>query len=130
MKVGCFMYSEIVIDHFTNPRNIGELETYNGYGSAGDPNCGDYLEIYINVDNYIIKDIGFKVHGCVGAIASSSMTTELAKNKPVMAAFAIGDQDIVEALGGLPEAKIHCSLLGAYALKNAIIDYAKNRDNK
>src|SRR5690554_2030557 len=124
------MYSEIVVDHFTNPRNVGEIKKYNGHGTAGDPNCGDYLEIFILVEDNIIRDIGFKVHGCVGAIASSSMTTELAKDKAVMAAFAIKDEDIVEALGGLPEEKIHCSLLGAYALKSAIIDYAKSIKNK
>ena len=122
------MYTDIAIEHFTNPRNVGVIEDYDGMGEAGDPSCGDYLKIYIKVENDFVKDIKFKVHGCPGAIASSSMTTELAKNKPVMAAFAITEGDIINALGGLPEEKVHCSLLGALALKKAIIDYAKTRN--
>ncbi len=118
------MYSETTIDHFTNPRNVGIIDNADGIGEAGDPNCGDYLIIYINVEDYIIKDIKFKVNGCVGAISSSSMTTELAKGKPVMAAYAITKEDIVDALGGLPDEKIHCSVLGELALKKAIIDFS------
>lgn len=121
------MYTDIAVEHFTNPQNVGIIDDYDGLGEAGDPNCGDYLKIYIKVKNEIIKDIKFQVHGCVGAIASSSITTELAKNKPVLAAFAITEKDIIDALGGLPEEKVHCSLLGAHALKKAVIDYAKKR---
>jgi nitrogen fixation NifU-like protein len=94
---------------------------------AGDPECGDYLKIFLKVEDDFITDIKFQVHGCAGAISSSSMTTEMAKGLPIMAAFAITEHDIVNKLGGLPEEKIHCSLLGAMALKKAIVDYAQNR---
>lgn len=124
------MYTDIAIEHFQNPQNVGVIECPDGVGTAGDPNCGDYLKIYIKVENQIIKDIKFQVHGCCGAIASSSMTTVLAKGKPVLAAYTISDEDIVKALGGLPEEKIHCSLLGAAALKKAIISYSKGLANK
>ncbi len=123
------MYTKITIDHFTNPRNIGVIKNADGIGKAGDPNCGDYLIIYIDVEDYIIKDIKFQVHGCVGAIASSSMTTELAKGKPLMAAYAITEDDIINALGGLPEEKKHCSVLGELALKKAIVDFSKKQKN-
>lgn len=121
------MYTDIAIDHFTNPRNVGVIEDANGIGVAGDPDCGDYLKIFIKVEDDFIKDIKFQVHGCAGAISTSSMTTEMAKGLPIMAAFAITEKDIVNKLGGLPEEKIHCSLLGAMALKKAIVDYAQNR---
>jgi nitrogen fixation NifU-like protein len=120
-----FMYTDIVIDHFKNPRNVGFIEDASGVGLAGDPECGDHLKIFIKVDNYIITDIKFQIQGCTAAIASSSMTTQLAKGKNVMAAFAITEKDITEALGGLPEAKEHCSVLGALALKKAIADFSK-----
>ncbi|MCT4634186.1 MAG: iron-sulfur cluster assembly scaffold protein [Firmicutes bacterium] len=121
------MYTDIAIDHFTNPRNVGVLEDADGIGMAGDPECGDYLKIFLKVEDDFITDIKFQVHGCAGAISSSSMTTEMAKGLPIMAAFAITEHDIVNKLGGLPEEKIHCSLLGAMALKKAIVDYAQNR---
>ena len=119
------MYSEIVIDHFRNPRNVGVLEDANGIGFAGDPECGDSLKMFIKVENSFIEDIKFQVQGCTAAIASSSMTTVLAKGKPVMAAYAISEENITEALGGLPEEKEHCSVLGAIALKKAIANYAQ-----
>ncbi len=118
------MYTDITLDHFKSPRNVGIIEDADGVGSAGDPNCGDYLIIYIKVENGFVSDIKFQVHGCCGAIASSSMTTVLAKGKPLMAAYTISNKDIMEALGGLPEEKEHCSLLGAVALKKAIANYA------
>ena len=121
------MYTDITMEHFKNPQNVGVIECPDGVGVAGDPNCGDYLKIYIKVENDIIKDIKFQVHGCAAAIASSSMTTILAKGKPVLAAYTITEKKISEALGGLPEEKEHCSLLGALALKKAIVDYANNR---
>lgn len=121
------MYTDIAIDHFTNPRNVGSMEDADGIGMAGDPECGDYLKIFLKVEDDFITDIKFQVHGCAGAISTSSMTTEMAKGLPIMAAFAITEQDIVNKLGGLPEEKIHCSLLGAMALKKAIVDYAQNR---
>lgn len=121
------MYTDITMEHFKDPQNVGVIENANGVGVAGDPNCGDYLKIYINVENEIIKDIKFQVHGCCAAIASSSMTTVLAKGKPVLAAYTITEKTITNALGGLPKEKEHCSVLGALALKKAIIDYANKR---
>lgn len=121
------MFTDIVLDHFKNPRNVGELADANGIGFAGDPDCGDHLKIFIKVENDFIRDIKFQVHGCTAAIASSSMTTVLANGMHVLEAFAISDKDIVKALGGLPEEKKHCSLLGALALKNAAVDYASKR---
>ncbi len=121
------MYTEIAMDHFMNPRNVGTLDDANGRGSAGDPECGDYLEIAIKAENDFIKDIKFMVHGCAGAIATSSMVTEMAQGKHVMEAYALTNEDVVKALGGLPVEKVHCSLLGIVALKNAIQNYAKSR---
>lgn len=118
------MYTDITLEHFKNPQNVGTIENADGIGAAGDPNCGDYLKIYIKVENGFISDIKFQVHGCCGAIASSSMTTVLAKGKPLMAAYAISNKDIIEALGGLPKEKEHCSVLGTVALKKAITNYA------
>lgn len=123
------MYTDITIEHFKNPQNVGIIESPDGVGFVGDPNCGDHLKIYIKVENNFIKDIKFKVQGCCAAIASSSMTTVLAKSKPVLAAYAISEKDILEALGGLPEGKEHCSLLGALALKKAIVDYSSRINN-
>lgn len=129
------MYSEIVMDHFVNPRNVGIVVNANGRGIAGDPECGDYLEITINVksDNtdvvkdkpYYISDIKFKVHGCAGAISTSSMVTELAKGLHIIEAYKLENKDVIKALGGLPEEKIHCSLLGIVALRKAIINFAE-----
>lgn len=119
------LYTKKVLDLIVYPENVGKIDDYNGIGLAGDPDCGDHLEITIKVENQIIKDVKFRVQGCGGAIASSSMTTILAKGKPVMEAYLITKLDIVEALGGLPEEKIHCSVLGEQALKKAILDYAK-----
>lgn len=116
-------FSDIVIDHFMYPRNMGIIDYPNGEGANGDPKCGDYLEIYISVENNIIEDIGFLVYGCVGAIVTGSMTMELAKGKSLEEALSITEEDIIQALGGLPESKKHCSNLGVQALKNAIEDY-------
>ncbi|GAU75694.1 iron-sulfur cluster assembly scaffold protein [Fusibacter sp. 3D3] len=117
------MYSEKVLDHFMNPRNVGMIQDPDGEGSAGDPECGDYLEITIQVEHSIIVDIKFMVHGCAGAIATSSVLTELAKGKHILVAYTINENDIVTALDHLPKEKIHCSLLGTVALRNAINDY-------
>ena len=111
------------MDHFMNPRNAGNMEDADGEGSYGDPECGDYLVIYIKVQENCITDIRFMVFGCCAAIASSSMTTLLAKGKSLEDAMKLTDQDIAQALGGLPENKLHCSVLGATALKNAIKDF-------
>lgn len=120
-------FSEIVIDHFQNPRNVGSMENPDGKGCSGDYDCGDFLKIFIKVECDIITDISFLVFGCVAAIASSSMTTVLAKGKSIREAMLIKDQDILNELGGLTEDKVHCSLLGEGALKNAIEDYMNRR---
>ncbi|WHH59507.1 iron-sulfur cluster assembly scaffold protein [Petroclostridium sp. X23] len=117
------MYSDIAIDHFMCPRNIGNMLDANGQGECGDPSCGDYLIIYIRVENHVIEDISFMVFGCAGAIATSSMTTVLTKGKTIEAALKLTEEDVIEALGGLPEDKQHCSNLGVQALKKAIEDY-------
>ncbi len=119
-------YSNLVIDHFMCPRNMGVLNDSNGEGTNGDPNCGDYLNIYIRVENNIIEDISFLVFGCPASVATSSMTTELAKKKTLEEALKITEADIIDALGGLPENKRHCSNLGVAALKNAINNYCVN----
>jgi nitrogen fixation NifU-like protein len=118
-------YNDMVIDHFSNPRNVGELpenET-DGYGLAGDPSCGDQMKLWICVRSGKIKKIAFKSYGCPGAIATSSMLTDLAIGKTVEEAGHITDDDVIEALGGIPERKKHCSLLGVKALQAAIIDW-------
>jgi nitrogen fixation NifU-like protein len=118
-------YTDTVIEHFMCPRNVGSMPDADAEGTFGDPDCGDCLTIYIKVCDDKISDISFLVFGCVAAIATSSMTTELAKGKPLDEARTITDADITQALGGLPENKLHCSVLGASALKNAIENYAR-----
>lgn len=118
-------FSDMVYDHFMNPRNVGYMTDADGEGTCGDPNCGDYLNIYIQVKEGVISEISFLVCGCMAAIATSSITTEMAKGKTLFEAYKITEKDIVAALGGLPESKQHCSLLGANALVNAIDDYTK-----
>ena len=116
-------YSDAVMDHFMCPRNMGVINNSNGEGVNGDPGCGDYLTIYIRVENNMIEDISFLVFGCFGAIASGSMTMQLAKGKTLEEALQITEDDIIQALGGLPEDKKHCSNLGVKALRNAIDNY-------
>ena len=116
-------YSQAVIDHFLEPRNNYEMMDANGVGQAGDPGCGDAVGIYIKVEDGVIAKASFVVMGCVGAIASSSMTTVLIEGKTVEEAYAITPEMIADALGGLPENKIHCSVLGAEATRHAIDDY-------
>lgn len=120
-------YSAAVIDHFINPRNVGKLENPDGEGTCGDPACGDYLSIYIKVKDEIIEDISFLVYGCAGAIATSSVTTVLAKGKTLAEAKKITESDVIKALGGLPEVKLHCSLLGIEALRKSIADYYRKK---
>lgn len=125
----CDSFAEMVIEHFMYPRNVGIMPDADGEGICGDPGCGDFLTIYIKVKNNVITDINFLVFGCVAAIATSSMTTELAKGKALEEALKITDADIAEALGGLPEHKMHCSVLGATALKSAIENYYTKLSN-
>ena len=127
--MGCFDFSDIVLDHFMNPRNIGGMDDANGIGAIGEPSCGDALTIYIQVNDNVITDISFLVHGCVAAIATSSITTELAKGKSLEEAYQITEEDVVTALSGLPDHKLHCSLLGPEALKKAIDDYRRNEEH-
>lgn len=116
-------FTDLVIDHFMCPRNVGSMPDADGEGTCGDPGCSDSLTIYIKVKDNVITDISFLVFGCVAAVASSSMTTELAKGKTLEEALRITNTDIADALGGLPEYKMHCSVLGTTALKNAIESY-------
>ncbi len=118
-------YTDAVIDHFTNPRNVGELTPAeaDGYACIGDPGCGDEMKLWISVRAGRIARIAFKSYGCPGAISTSSMLTVLAEGKTLDQALAISDDDVVDALGGIPENKQHCSLLGVRALHAAIADY-------
>jgi len=118
-------YTEKVMEHFRNPRNMGELENPDGVGRVGNPVCGDVMEMQIKVEDGKLTDIKFKTFGCVAAIATSSMITELAKGKPLDEAEKISNQVVAETLGGLPPIKMHCSNLAADALKAAIFDYKK-----
>ena len=117
------MYNEKVMDHFSNPRNVGEIKDANGVGEVGNAKCGDIMRIYLQVENDIIKDVKFKTFGCGAAIATSSMVTEMVKGKTLDEALEISNQAVAEALGGLPPAKMHCSNLAADALHEAIKDY-------
>jgi nitrogen fixation NifU-like protein len=109
------MYNEKVMDHFSNPRNVGEIKDANGIGEVGNAKCGDIMRIYLQVENDIIKDVKFKTFGCGAAIATSSMVTEMVKGKTLDEALEISNQAVAEALGGLPPAKMHCSNLAADA---------------
>lgn len=119
------MYSEKVVDHFTNPRNVGEIENADGVGQVGNPVCGDIMKIYLKIENNIIVDVKFKTFGCGAAIATSSMATELIKGKSVIDALELSNKAVVEALDGLPPVKLHCSVLAEEAVKVAILDYYK-----
>lgn len=122
------MYTEKVMDHFTNPRNVGEINDASGIGEVGNAKCGDIMRIYLKVDdNDIIQDVKFKTFGCGAAIATSSMVTELVKGKSLKDALEISNQAVAEALGGLPPAKMHCSNLAADALHEAIKDYMEKK---
>jgi nitrogen fixation NifU-like protein len=118
-------YSEKVMDHFRSPRNVGEIENPDGVGKVGNPVCGDIMELYIKVKNGVIIDAKFKTFGCGAAIATSSMVTELVKNKTVEEALKISNRAVAEALGGLPPIKMHCSVLAEEALKKALDDYRR-----
>ncbi len=125
------MYSEKVMDHFQNPRNVGEIENADGIGKVGNPICGDIMNIYIKVKDDKIVDCKFKTFGCGAAIATSSMVTEMVKGKTIEEALEISNKTVAEALGGLPPIKMHCSNLAAEGLSKAIEDYKKKiQDSK
>lgn len=121
------MYSEKVMDHFTNPRNVGEIADADGIGEEGNPTCGDIMKIFLKVENDIIKDIKFKTFGCGAAIATSSMVTEMAKGKTLDEAMQITNKSVAAMLDGLPPQKMHCSNLAADAMHKAIEDYRKKQ---
>jgi len=123
-------YSKEVIDHYENPRNVGEIEEPDGVGTVGNPACGDVMKLTIKVENDRIVDVKFKTFGCGAAIATSSMVTELVKGKTMEEALKISNQTVARALGGLPKVKMHCSVLAEDALKAAIEDYHKNQGKR
>ena len=125
------MYSEKVLDHFQNPRNMGEIEGWNGMGMVGNAKCGDIMQMFIRVnDEGIIEDVGFKTFGCGAAVATSSMATEMIKGRSIDEALQLSNSAVVEALEGLPPVKIHCSVLAEEAVKAAVDDYHKRMAEK
>ena len=124
------MYSDKVMEHFQNPRNVGEIENADGIGTEGNPTCGDLMTIYIKVEDNIITDVKFKTFGCGAAIATSSMITEMAIGKTIEEALKITRNDVADELEGLPPVKMHCSNLAADALKAAIADYKMKEAEK
>jgi len=121
------LYSEKVMDHFRNPRNVGVLEDANGIGEVGNAKCGDIMKMYLKIEDDTIQDVKFETFGCGSAIASSSMATELIKGKPVSEAMKLTNQALAEALDGLPAHKLHCSVLAEEAIRAALEDYEKNK---
>ena len=119
------LYSEKVMDHFTNPRNVGEIENADGVGEVGNAKCGDNMKMFLKIDNGIITDVKFKTFGCGAAVATSSIATEMIKGKKLEDALKLTNKAVIEALDGLPDSKIHCSVLAEQALKAAIADYYK-----
>ena len=117
------LYSEKVMDHFENPRNVGKMEDADGIGEVGNAKCGDIMRMYIKVEDNIITDVKFNTFGCGSAIATSSMATELIKGKPIDEALELSNKAVVEALDGLPAYKLHCSVLAEQAVRAAVIDY-------
>ena len=117
------MYSEKVMDHFSNPRNMGEIENPSGVGTVGNAKCGDIMKIYLKIDNDVVSDVKFETFGCGSAIASSSMATEMIKGKPLSEALKLSNKAVAEALDGLPAHKMHCSVLAEEAIKAAVKDY-------
>lgn len=116
-------YSKAVMDHFENPRNVGKMENADGVGEVGNARCGDIMKIYLKIDNDTVTDVKFNTFGCGAAIATSSMATEMIKGQPVDKALELSNKAVVEALGGLPPAKMHCSVLAEQAVKAAIANY-------
>ena len=123
------LYSEKVMDHFLHPRNVGVIEDANAVGEVGNAKCGDIMKMYLKIEDDIIQDVKFETFGCGSAIASSSMTTEMIKGKPVSEAMKLTNQAVTEALDGLPAHKLHCSVLAEEAIQSALEDY-RNRQEK
>lgn len=121
------LYSEKVMDHFTNPRNVGEIEDADGIGEVGNAKCGDIMKMFLKIYNGVITDIKFKTFGCGAAVATSSMATEMIKGQKLEDALKLTNKAVVEALDGLPDSKLHCSVLAEQALKAAISDYYKRQ---
>ena len=119
------LYSEKVMDHFRNPRNVGVIEDANGIGEVGNAKCGDIMKMYLKIEDDVIQDVKFETFGCGSAIASSSMATELIKGKPVSEAMKLTNKAVAEALDGLPAYKMHCSVLAEEAIRSALEDYQK-----
>ena len=121
------LYSEKVMDHFANPRNVGEITDADGIGEVGNAKCGDIMKMYIKVKDNVITDVKFKTFGCGAAIATSSMATEMIKGKPIEEVLKLTNKAVVEALDGLPATKIHCSVLAEQAIKSALADYYQRK---
>ena len=124
------LYSEKVMDHFRNPRNVGVLEDANGIGEVGNAKCGDIMKMYLKIEDGIVQDVKFETFGCGSAIASSSMATELIKGKPVEEARKLTNEAVAEALDGLPDYKMHCSVLAQEAIESALKDYESRQEQK
>jgi len=124
------LYSEKVMDHFVHPRNVGTIEDADGVGEVGNAKCGDIMKMYLKIDDDIITDVKFETFGCASAIASSSMATELIKGKPVSEALQLTNQAVAEALDGLPDYKMHCSVLAQEAIESALNDYNEKKSQK
>lgn len=122
------MYTKKVMDHFSNPRNVGEIENASGVGTVGNAKCGDIMRIFLDVEEGIIKDVKFKTFGCGAAVATSSMATELVKGKTIEDALQVTNKAVLEALDGLPKPKVHCSLLAEEAIHAALWDYAQKNN--
>ena len=121
------MYSEKVMDHFANPRNVGELEKANAVGEVGNAKCGDIMKIFMYIENDIIEEVSFKTFGCGAAIATSSISTEMIKGKTISEALEVSNREVTKALDGLPSEKIHCSVLAEAGIRSAIADYYKRQ---
>lgn len=121
------LYSDKVMDHFSNPRNVGELKDANGIGEVGNAKCGDIMKMYLKINNNIIEDVKFKTFGCGAAVATSSIATEMIKGKSIDDVLKLTNKAVIEALDGLPPAKIHCSVLAEQAVKSALSDYYKKQ---
>ena len=124
------LYSEKVMDHFRNPRNVGVIEDANAIGEVGNAKCGDIMKMYLKIEDDIVKDVKFETFGCGSAIASSSMATELIKGKPVSEARQLTNKAVAEALDGLPDYKMHCSVLAQEAIESALKDYESRQEKK